>query len=148
MSPAQRILGGETLSGAVLEVVRGSVRSNEHILATVVTLEGNGLVSTDHRILIATEEDVPFDAVSEDITDLEVRTGWWSRGISFKTSEGEFDCGIYDRDAVVTMGNIIRDHALSIDSGDTLKDSGGLIGRVKGVFDTATGQDIRKFNDA
>ena len=45
------------------------------------------------------------------------------------------------------MADIIRERAPHIDVPESDGESGGLMGRVKGVFDTATGQDIRKFEE-
>ena len=55
--------------------------------------------------------------------------------------------GIDDRDAATAMGTIIGDRAPGLDPDDTGEDGGGLMGRARGVFDTATGQDIRKFEE-
>ena len=147
MAATEEILGDEIPSDAVMGTVRGAVQSNEPILGIVVTSEGDALVATEQRLLIATEDELVLDTGYEDITDLEVRTGWRSRGITLKTSEAEFECGIDDRDAATAMGNIIGDRAPGLDQDDTGEDGGGLMGRARGVFDTATGQDIRKFEE-
>ena len=147
MPATEEILGDETPSDAVMGTVRGAVQSNEPILGIVVTSEGDALVATEQRLLIATEAELVLDTGYEGITDLEVRTGWWSRGITLRTSEAEFECDIDDRDAATAMGTIIGDRAPGLDPDDTGEDGGGLMGRAKGVFDTATGQDIRKFEE-
>ena len=147
MSPTERILGEESLSDSVMGIVRTSVQEDEHILAVAATSAGGALVATDQRILAVEEEGVVLDSGYEDITDLEVRTRWWSRGISLKTREGEAEYGIRDRDAVMRMGNIIGDRASGVDVSEDDRGGGGLMGRAKGVLDTATGQDIRKFEE-
>ena len=123
------------------------MQEDEHILAIAATSAGGALVATDQRILAVEEEGVVLDSGYEDITDLEVRTRWWSRGISLTTREGEAEYGIRDRDAVMRMGNIIRDRASGVDVSEGDRGGGGLMGRAKGVLDTATGQDIRKFEE-
>ena len=123
------------------------MQEDEHILAVAATSAGGALVATDQRILAVEEEGVVLDSGYDDITDLEVRTRWWSRGISLKTREGEAEYGIRDRDAVMRMGNIIGDRASGVDVSEDDRGGGGLMGRAKGVLDTATGQDIRKFEE-
>ena len=147
MSPTERILGEESPSDSVMGIVRTSVQEDEHILAVAATSAGGALVATDQRILAVEEEGVVLDSGYEDITDLEVRTRWWSRGISLKTREGEAEYGIRDRDAVMRMGNIIGDRASEVGAPESDRGVGGLMGRAKGVLDTATGQDIRKFEE-
>ena len=132
MPATEEILGDETPSDAVMGTVRGAVQSNEPILGIVVTSEGDALVATEQRLLIATEAELVLDTGYEDITDLEVRTGWWSRGITLKTSEAEFECDIDDRDAATAMGTIIGDRAPGLDPDDTGEDGGGLMGRARG----------------
>ena len=141
------VLGGETPSDVVFGVIKGAVRSNEPIVGVMVTIYGNALVATEQRLLIVTEEGLECDCAYADITAFEVRTGWWTRGISFSSSSDDFECETEDRDAVVAMGNIIRDRTPHIDSPDVGDDEGGLKSRVKGVFDTATGGDIRKYEE-
>ena len=147
MSPTERILGEESPSDSVMGIVRTWVQEDEHILAVAATSAGGALVATDQRILAVEEEGVVLDSGYEDITDLEVRTRWWSRGISLKTREGEAEYGIRDRDAVMRMGNIIGDRASGVDVSESDRGDGGLMDRAKGVLDTATGQDIRKFEE-
>ena len=64
-----------------------------------------------------------------------------------ENSGGEAEYGIRDRDAVTRMGNIIGDRASGVDVAESGRGDGGLMGRAKGVLDTATGQDIRKFEE-
>ena len=140
MSPTERILGEESPSDSVMGIVRTSVQEDEHILAVVATSAGGALVATDQRILAVEEEDVVLDSKYEDITDLEVRTRWWSRGISLKTREGEAEYGIRDRDAVTRMGNIIGDRASEVGATESDRGVGGLMDRAKGVLDTPQGR--------
>ena len=147
MSPTERILGKESPPNAVMEIVRSSAQEDEQILAIVATSGGGALVATDRRILAVEEEDVVLDSAYEDITDLEVRTRWWSRGISLKTREGGVECGVRERDALVRIGNIIGDRASEVGVPESDRGGGGLMDRAKGVLDTATGQDIRKFEE-
>ena len=79
MPATEEILGDETPSDAVMGTVRGAVQGNEPILGIVVTSEGDALVATEQRLLVATEDELVLDTGYEDITDLEVRTGWRSR---------------------------------------------------------------------
>ena len=130
-----------------MEIVRSSVQDNEQVLAVTATSSGGALVATDQRILALEEEGVVLDSAYEDITDLEVRTRWWSRGISLKTRDADGEFGVRDRDAVVRMGNIIGDRASEMGAPESDRGGGGLMDRAKGVLDTATGQDIRKFEE-
>ena len=147
MNIATRILGTVTPPVAVMEVVGSSVRDDEQILAVVAITGGGALVATDRRILAVEEEEVVLASAYEDIMDLEVRTRWWSRGISLETRDGNGEFGVRDRDAVVTMANIIGDRASETDVPESDRRGGGLMGRAKGLLDTATGQDIRKFEE-
>ena len=45
------------------------------------------------------------------------------------------------------MGDIIREHAVGVDKSGSDRKGGGLVDRARGVLDTATGQDIRKFEE-
>ena len=65
----------------------------------------------DRGCWLLSKRKVVFDSAYEDITDLKVRTSWWSRGITLKTDDAEAEFDIYDRDAAVTMGDIIGEHA-------------------------------------
>ena len=146
MSPTERILGEESPPDAVMEIVRSSLQDDEHILAVAATSMGGALVATELRAL-AVEEEVVFDSAYEDITDLEVRTGRWSRGITLKTDNVVAEIDINDRDAAVTMGDIIGEHAPGVDMPESDRKGGGLMDRARGVLDTATGQDIRRFEE-
>ena len=146
MSPTERILGEESPPDAVMEIVRSSLQGDEHILAVAATSMGGALVATELRAL-AVEEEVVFDSAYEDITDLEVRTGWRSRGITLKTDDVVAEIDINDRDAAVTMGDIIGEHAPGVDMPESDRKGGGLMDRARGVLDTATGQDIRRFEE-
>ena len=147
MSLAEQILGTESPPDAVMEIVRSSVRDDEEILAIVATSRGGALVATDRRVLAVEEDKVVLESIYDDITELKVRTRWWSRGLSLKTRDGEEEFGIGDRDAVTTIGNIIGDRASEMDEPENDRGRGGLMGRAKGVVDTVTGQDIRKFEE-
>ena len=61
MPPTEEILGDETPSDAVMGTVRGAVQSNEPILGIVVTSEGDALVATGQRLLVATEDELVLD---------------------------------------------------------------------------------------
>ena len=147
MAIEERVLGDQSLSEELLRVIEGAVAEGEPIRGILATLAGNAVVATDQRLLFPTEETVELELGYEDITGIEIRTGWWSRGITFLTSEGGVQCDVSDRDAVVAMADIIRERAPHIDVPESDGESGGLMGRVKGVVDTATGQDIRKFEE-
>ena len=97
--------------------------------------------------MFVSEEQVDLEIDYEELTGVEIRTGWWSRGITFATEEGEIECFIEDRDAVTEFGDIILQRAPHLDTPEDSGEGGGLMGRVKSVFDTATGQDIRKFEE-
>ena len=141
------VLGGEMPSDMVLGVIGDATQSDEAIVGIMVTTDGNALVATEQRLLIATQQGLECDCVYEDITAFEVRTGWLKRGISFISSRGDFECATEDGDAVVVMGNIIRGRTPHIDSPVIAEDGGGLVGKVKGMFDTATGGDIRRYEE-
>ena len=147
MSPTERILGEEPPPDVVMEIVRSSLQGGEHILAVAATSTDGALVATELRVLVVEEEEVVFDSAYEDITDLKVRTGWWSRGITLKIDDGEAEIDIRDRDAAVTIGDIIGEHAPGVDMSKNSRRGGGLMSRARGVVDTATGQDIRKFEE-
>ena len=147
MAIEERVLGDQSLSEELLRVIEGAVAEGEPIRGILATLAGNAAVATDQRLLFPTEETVELELGYEDITGIEIRTGWWSRGITFLTSEGGVQCDVSDRDAVVAMADIIGERAPHIDLPESDEESGGFMGRVKGVFDTATGQDIRKFEE-
>ena len=147
MSPTERILGEESPPDVVMEIVKSSLQDDEHIMAVAATLMGGALVATELRVLAVEEEEVVFDSAYEDITDLEVRTGRWSRGITLKTDDGVAEIDINDRDAAVTMGDIIGEHAPGVDMPESERKGGGLMDRARGVLDTATGQDIRRFEE-
>lgn len=147
MSPTERIIGEEPPPDVVMEIVRSSLQADEHILAVTATSMGGAMVATDRRVLAVEEEEKVFDSAYEDITDLKVRTRWWSRGITLKTRDGEAEIDIYDRDTAVTMGDIIGEHASGVDMPESDRRGGGLMSRARGVIDTATGQDIRKFEE-
>ena len=130
-----------------MEIVRSSVRDGEQILAVVATSGGGALVATDQRVLAVEEDEMVLDSAYENVTNLEVRTRWWSRGITLETRDGEGEFGIGDRDAVTTIGDIIGDRASETNVPESDRRGGGLMGRAKGVVDTVTGQDIRKFEE-
>ena len=118
------VLGGEMPSDMVLGVIGDATQSDEAIVGIMVTTDGNALVATEQRLLIATQQGLECDCVYEDITAFEVRTGWLKRGISFISSRGDFECATEDGDAVVVMGNIIRGRTPHIDSPVIAEDGG------------------------
>ena len=141
------VFGDESLSDALVSIITDSVQENETIQGVAVTLTGNAVVATDRRVLFVTEEDLSLEIDYEGITGIEVRTGWWSRGITFATEEGEIECDVENKDVVTAFGDIVRQRAPHIDLPESGGESSGLMGRVRGVFDTATGQDIRKYEE-
>ena len=141
------VLGGEMPSDVLFGVIGDATQSDEAIVGIMVTTDGNALVAMEQRLLIATAEGLECDCVYEDITAFEVRAGWLKRGISFSCSKGDFKCATEDGDAVVDMGNIIRDRTPHIDSPVIGEDGGGLVGKAKGMFNTATGGDIRRYEE-
>ena len=147
MAIEERVLGDQSLSEELLRVIEGAVAEGEPIRGILATLAGNAVVATDQGLLFATEESVNLKLNYEAVTAIELRTGWWSRGITFATEEGEIECDVEDKDVVTAFGNIVRQHAPHIDVPEGSGGSGGLMSRARGVFDTATGQDIRKFEE-
>ena len=143
----ETVLGDKALSEELLRVIEAVLARNESISGILPTLSGNAVAATDKRLLFATEEQVDLELDYEAVTAIEIRTGWWSRGITFATEEGEIECDVEDKDVVTAFGNIVRQHAPHIDVPEGGGGSGGLISRARGVFDTATGQDIRKFEE-
>ena len=125
MAIEERVLGDQSLSEELLRVIEGAVAEGEPIRGILATLAGNAAVATDQRLLFATEESVNLKLNYEDLTAMEIRTGWWSRGISFLTSEGDVECDVSDRDAVVAMADIIRERAPHIDLPESDGESGG-----------------------
>ena len=144
MAIDEKILGGKAISGELLRVVEAALARNESVLGILPTLSGNAVAATSARLVFATKEQIDLELDYEAITAMEVRTGWWSRGITFATEEGEIECDVEDKEVVTAFGDIVRQRAPHI---EVPEDGGGLMGRVKGVVDTATGQDIRKFEE-
>ncbi len=147
MAIDERVLGDDAISSELLTVIEGALARNESVLGILLTLSGNAVAATHTRLVFATEEQVELELDYQDITAVEVKTGWWSRGITFATEEGEIECDVEDRDVVTAFGDLIRQRAPHVVAPEGGGDSGGLMGRVRGVLDTATGQDIRKFEE-
>ena len=147
MAIDEKVLGDKAISGELLTVIEGALAKYESVLGVLPTLSGNAVAATDTRLVFATEEQVDLELDYQAITAIEVKTGWWSRGITFATQEGEIECDVEDRDVATAFGDLVRQCAPNVVSPVGGGDSGGLMDRVKGVFDTATGQDIRKFEE-
>ena len=144
MAIDEKVLGDKAISGELLRVIEGALARDESVLGVLPTLSGNAVAASDKRLLFASEEQIDLEVEYDAITAMEVKTGWWSRGITFATEEGEIEFDVQDRDAVTAFGDIIWQRAPQI---AVPEDGAGFMGRVKGVVDTATGQDIRKFEE-
>ena len=144
MAIDEKVLGDKAISGELLRVIEGALVRDESVLGVLPTLSGNAVAASDKRLLFASEEQIDLELEYDAITAMEVKTGWWSRGITFATEEGEIEFNVQDRDAVTAFGDIIWQRAPQI---EVPEDGAGFMGRVKGVVGTATGQDIRKFEE-
>ena len=121
----ETVLGDKALSEELLRVIEAVLARNESISGILPTLSGNVVAATDKRLLFATEEQVDLELDYEAVTAIEIRTGWWSRGITFATEEGEIECDVEDKDVVTAFGNIVRQHAPHIDVPEGGGGSGG-----------------------
>ena len=144
----QGVLGTVMPSPTLSKLVGDALNPDEPVLGLMVTLNGDALVATDQRIVVVSEEGQEDELSYSEVTEIEVSTGWLTRGITIDAEDGSIFVGGDDRDAVEAMGNIIRGRSPRLGVPETEeREGGGLTGLAKGVFNTATGGDIRKYEE-
>ena len=147
-------LGDTHISNQVLNSILreiDEIEAEDSVLAIMVVDGGDALIATERALLAADKESTQFLSFYEDITAFEAKTGWWSSGIYFSVSEGDFEFTSSDKEAIVAIERIVHERvssSLGAGSAETReRDGGGLIGRAKGIFNTATGGDLRKYDE-
>ena len=144
----QGVLGTVMPSPTISELIRDALRADESVLGLMVSLNGNALVATDQRIAVVSEEGQECEFSYSEVTEIDVSTGWLTRGITIVAEDESIFVGGDDREAVEAMSDIIREMSPRLGVPETEeREGGGLTGLAKGVFNTATGGDIRKYEE-
>lgn len=141
-------LGGKQLRRWEINAVARALAQGEAVLAVLPCDNDKMLCATDSRAFAASRDGVGFETPYSSIAEIDVSTGWFSRGISITTDGGSVFSGGGDSEALEAMAGIIREMTPHLDGADPEESKGGgLTGLAKGVFNTATGGDIRKYEE-
>ena len=103
-------IGNAWVSDATLAVIAGKLDLGERVVAALTTTGGgNTLVATNRRALVVTKRKVAYQCPYDDLTEVEAKTGFLTRGINLRSAKRAYmyRTGI-DKDGPIEMMAALR----------------------------------------